>query len=32
MIDVWMNVAVVLVFAGLAAYLSVLPYTTWFDE
>jgi hypothetical protein len=32
MLHVWLNVAMVLCLAGAVTYLSVLPYSTWFDE
>ncbi len=32
MIHIWLNVATLMVLAGAVTYLTILPYTTWFDE
>jgi len=32
MLDLWLNAAAVLALAGAAIYVTILPYTTWFDE
>jgi hypothetical protein len=28
----WLNLAALLAFVGAAFYLSLIPYTTWFDD
>lgn len=31
-IHLWLNVATVLALAGAATFLTVIPYTTWFND
>jgi hypothetical protein len=32
MLNLWLNVATVMSLIGVAVYVTLLPYTTWFDE